>query len=138
MAEIVGLGKACEIAHKNLKEHMQHLKGLRDYYIDQIHNKVPGAVLNGDIINRLPGNANFSFPSIDGEELLFSLDAKGICASAGSACSAGSSEPSHVLTSIGLSNDLANKALRISFGEENTEEDVDFLIKSICEVMEIE
>ncbi len=135
VAEIVGLGKACELANKNLKERMQHLKELRDYYIFQIQNKIPQAVLNGDKANRLPGNANFSFPYIDGEQLLFALDERGICASAGSACTSGSSEPSHVLTSIGLSNDLANKALRISFGEENDKEDVDFLIKSMCEIM---
>ena len=135
VAGIVGLGKACELARINLRNHMQHLKELRDYYISQIQSKIPEAILNGDIENRLPGNANFSFPSVDGEELLFSLDAKGICASAGSACSAGSSKPSHVLSAIGLSDELASKALRITFGEENDKEDVDYLVESIIEIV---
>ena len=115
---------------------MKHLKGLRDYYITKVKEKIPNAILNGDIENRLPGNSNFSFPSVDGEELLFYLDSKGICASAGSACTSGSSKPSHVLSSIGLSDELASKALRVTFGEENTKEDVDYLVESIYEVIE--
>lgn len=86
VAGIVGLGKACELAKLHLNEHMQHLRSLRDECIKQVKDKIEGAVLNGGIENRLPGNANFSFPSIDGEALLLNLDAKGICASAGSAC----------------------------------------------------
>ncbi len=136
VAGIVGLGKACELASINLEHHMKHLKGLRDYYITKVKEKIPNAILNGDIENRLPGNSNFSFPSVDGEELLFYLDSKGICASAGSACTSGSSKPSHVLSSIGLSDELASKALRVTFGEENTKEDVDYLVESIYEVIE--
>ncbi len=136
VAGIVGLGKACEIATNNLKWHMSHLKELRDYYIEKIKEKIPDAILNGGMENRLPGNSNFSFPSVDGEELLFLLDAKGICASAGSACTSGSSKPSHVLSSIGLSDELASKALRVTFGEDNTKEDVDYLVDSICEIIE--
>ncbi len=136
VAGIVALGKACELANNNLKEHITHLKELRDYYIKKIQEKIPNAILNGDIENRLPGNTNFSFPDVDGEELLFSLDAKGICASAGSACTSGSDKPSHVLSSIGLSNDLASKALRVTFGEDNTKEDVDYLVDSIYEIVE--
>ncbi len=135
VAGIVALGKACELANNNLKEHMAHLKELRDYYIKQIKEKIPEAILNGDIENRLPGNSNFSFPSIDGEELLFLLDAKGICASSGSACTSGSSKPSHVLSNIGLSDELASKALRVTFGEDNTKEDVDYLVDSLCEII---
>ena len=134
VAEIVGLGKACELANENLKKHMMYLQELRDYFITQVKEKIPEAVLNGDEVNRLPGNANFSFPSIDGEELLFTLDSKGICASSGSACNSGSSKPSHVLTSIGLSDDLASKALRITFGEDNTKEDVDYLLNELVEI----
>ena len=86
VAGIVGLGKACELANFHLREHMQHLKELRDYFIKQVQQKIEGAVLNGGLENRLPGNANFAFTNIDGEALLLNLDSKGICASAGSAC----------------------------------------------------
>lgn len=136
VAEIVGLGKACELAKANLENHMQHLKGLRDYFIAQVGEKIPDAVLNGGIEKRLPGNANISFPSVDGEALLLNLDAKGICASAGSACTSASSAPSHVLASIGLSNELAHSSLRVTFGEDNTKEDVEYLVESICEIVE--
>ena len=135
VAGIVGLGKACELANHHLKEHSKHLRELRDYFIAQVGEKIEGAVLNGGIENRLPGNANFSFPAVDGEALLLNLDAKGICASAGSACTSGSSKPSHVLSSIGLSDDLAQSSLRVTFGEDNTKEDVDYLIESLCEII---
>lgn len=136
VAEIVGLGKACELANINLKNHMRHLKELRDYFISKVNEKIPDAVLNGSIKNRLPGNANFAFPSVDGEALLLNLDAKGICASAGSACTSGSSAPSHVLASIGLSDELAHSSLRVTFGEDNTKEDVDYLIENLCEIVQ--
>lgn len=135
--EIVGLGKACELANINLKAHMQHLKELRDYFIMQVQERIQGAKLNGGMQNRLPGNANFSFPSVEGEALLLNLDAKGICASAGSACTSGSSKPSHVLSSIGLSDELAHSSLRVTFGEENTKEDVDYLVDSLCEIVDM-
>ncbi len=135
VAGIVGLGKACELANINLKEHNRYLKELRDYFITQVKQKIPEAVLNGSMENRLPGNANFAFPFIDGEALLLNLDAKGICASAGSACTSGSSAPSHVLSSIGLPDELAHGSLRVTFGEENTKEDVDYLVESLCEII---
>lgn len=136
VAGIVGLGKACELAKVNLESHMKHLKELRDYFISQVEEKIEDAVLNGSVENRLPGNANFAFPSVDGEALLLNLDAKGICASAGSACTSGSSAPSHVLSSIGLSNELAHSSLRVTFGEDNTKEDVDYLVESLCEIVQ--
>ena len=136
VAGIVGLGKACELANANLKKHMQHLKDLRDYFISQVEEKIENVVLNGGIENRLPGNANFSFVGVDGEALLLNLDAKGICASAGSACTSGSSAPSHVLASIGLSDELARSSLRVTFGEENTKEDVDYLVENLCEIVQ--
>lgn len=135
VAGIVGLGKACELANIHLKEHRKHLKEMRDYFITQVGEKIEGAILNGGLENRLPGNANFSFLGVDGEALLLNLDAKGICASAGSACTSGSSRPSHVLSSIGLSDDLAQSSLRVTFGEDNTKEDVDYLIESLCEII---
>lgn len=136
VASIVGLGKACEIADKNIEKHMQYLQKLRDYFIEQVEEKIPFAKLNGDREKRLPGNANFSFKDVDGGELLLKLDARGICASSGSACSSGSSSPSHVLVAIGLKEELANGALRITFGEENTKEDLDYLIKNLYEIIE--
>ena len=135
VAGIVGIGKAAELAYNNFDEYNKKLTNLRDYYIEKIENKFPQAKLNGSRENRLPGNCNFSFPNIDADELLFKLDKKGICASAGSACSTGNSDPSHVLTAIGLKPELANGSLRITFGDENTKEDVDYLIGAICEIM---
>ena len=136
VAGIVGLGKASELANINLKEHIGHLKELRDYFISQVQEKIEGAVLNGSLENRLPGNANFAFPNIDGEALLLNLDAKGICASAGSACTSGSTATSHVLASIGLPDELARGSLRVTFGEDNTKEDVDYLVESLCEIVQ--
>lgn len=132
---IIGLGKACELANINLSKHMKHLQEIRDYYISEVQNKISDIKLNGPIENRLPGNANFSFKNIEAEALLLNLDEKGICVSSGSACSSGSSNPSHVLTAIGLSSDLARGSLRTSFGEENTKEDIDFLIENLVEIV---
>ena len=133
VAEIVGLGKAIDIIYKEFDEYNLHLRTLRDYYIKQIEENIPNAILNGDRENRLAGNANFSFKGIDAGQLLLKLDESGICASAGSACSTGEALPSHVLTAIGLDSNLAKSALRVSFGRENTLEDVDFLVNKIKE-----
>lgn len=131
VAEIVGLGKACEIAKNNLELHTKKLKELRDFYIEQVEEKIENIKLNGPRNNRLPGNANISFKGVNGSELLLKLDEKGICASAGSACSTGSSSPSHVLTSIGLDSKTADGTLRVSFGEENSKEDVEYLVENL-------
>lgn len=133
VAGIVGLGKACEIAKMGLDESMKYLQSLRDYFINLVESRIPIAVLNGSRKLRVPSNSNFSFKGIDAGSLLLKLDAKGICASSGSACSAGDSAPSHVLKAIGLSDEMAKGALRVTFGEENTKEDVDFLVESIEE-----
>lgn len=135
VAEIVGLGKAAELAKNNMEKHQEHLRTLRDYYIKNIEEKITDAKLNGPRENRLPGNANFSFPGINGEELLIYLDERGICASSGSACTTGSMDPSHVLVAIGLDKNMSKGALRTSFGEENTLEDVDFLVDSLVEIL---
>lgn len=131
IAEIVGLGKAIELIYNEYDEYNKKLKTLRDYYISEIEKTIPDVKLNGDRINRLPGNANISFKGVDAQKLLFKLDEVGICASAGSACSTGDSEPSHVLTSIGLTKDMANSALRTTFGRTNTKEDVEFLVNNL-------
>lgn len=132
---IVGLGKAIEIANNNIDRYNKKLVYLRDYYINQVEEKIPDVKLNGDRVNRLPGNANFSFKYVDGEELLLDLDTKGIAASSGSACSSGTDAPSHVLLAIGLTAETAKGALRITMGEENTKEDIDYLVSTLTEIV---
>ena len=133
---IVGLGKAIEIAYENIDEYNEKLTKLRDTYISKIEEKIPYVKLNGDRKNRLPGNANISFRFIEGESLLLNLDMNGICASSGSACTSGSLDPSHVLLAIGLPHEVAHGSLRITFGDENTEEDVEFLVDTLVKVVE--
>ena len=135
VAEIVGLGKAIESIYFNYDEYNNHLKKLRDFYIEQVEQKMPYAKLNGARDNRLPGNANFSFPNINAQQLLLELDEKGICASAGSACSTGNPEPSHVLTSIGLNKNLAEGTVRTTFGKSNSKLDVEFLVNNLVEII---
>lgn len=136
VANIIGLGKAIELAYQNIDEYNNKLINLRDYYVSEVKKRIPYVKLNGHTEKRLPGNANISFEFVDGESLLFNLDMKGICASSGSACTTGSLNPSHVLLAIGLPEGIANGALRTTFGEENTKEDVDYLVNSLVEVVE--
>lgn len=131
VAEIVGLGKAIELIYDEFDQYNKKLRDLRDYYFSEVEKKIPDIKINGDREDRLPGNANVSFKGVNAQKLLFSLDELGICASAGSACSTGDSEPSHVLTSIGLSKELSSSTLRTSFGYSNTKEDIDFLVESL-------
>lgn len=135
VAGIVGLGKAIEIANNNLENYNSKLLKLRNYFVREITSKYENIKINGDLKQRLPGNINISFPNVDAEELLLKLDSLGICASAGSACSSGSSKPSHVLTAIGLNKDLVGGSLRITFGEQNNIDEVKFLIDSIAEII---
>ncbi len=135
VAGIVGLGKAIEIAYRNFDKYNEKLTTLRDYYISQVEKKIPEVKLNGDRTKRLPGNANISFKGIEGESLLLNLDMKGICASSGSACSTGSLNPSHVLMAIGLPHEIAHGSLRTTFGDENTREDIDYLVESLVEIV---
>ena len=132
---IVGLGKAIQIADNNLEKYNKYICNLRNYYEKQIEKNIPYIRINGDRIRRLPGNSNISFEFINGEDLLLNLDMYGICASTGSACSSGSDKPSHVLSAIGLSDSTARGSLRITFGKENTKEDVDYLIKAIIKTV---
>ena len=133
---IVGMGSALELANKNLEQNNRHIKFLRDYFVSEIKQKVPYIKINGDMEKRMPGNANISFSGIDGSKLLAELDKKGICVSSGSACSAGLLNPSHVLLSIGLSNNLARSALRVTFGKNNTLEETKFLIENLIEIVD--
>ncbi|MBO5413539.1 MAG: cysteine desulfurase NifS [Clostridia bacterium] len=135
VAGIVGLGKAIQIADKNIDKYNEKLQYLREYLIAQIEKQIPDIKINGHRTKRLPGNVNVSFKGIDAGELLLNLDERGICASAGSACSTGNPNPSHVLTAIGLPSELSKGSLRITLGEENTKEDVNYLIKNLVEIV---
>lgn len=135
VAGIVGLGKAIELASMNLENYNSKLLKLRNYFIREITERYPNVKINGDMVQRLPGNINISFPGIDGEELLLKLDGYNICASAGSACSSGSLEPSHVLLAIGLDSKYAGGSLRITLGEQNTIDDMKYLISVIERIL---
>lgn len=132
VAGIVGLGKACELSNKNMNTHIRNLSKIRDYYLNKLQKEMPQKIrINGGMENRLPGNANVSFAGVDASEMIFKLDEKGICVSSGSACSSGNTTPSHVLTAINLPEEYLNSAIRTTFGDTNTFEQVDYLVKVI-------
>lgn len=133
---IVGLGKAIELAVQNFEAYNDKLLRLRDKLIKGVTDKIPFVRINGDLEKRLPGNANFSFEFIEGESLLLMLDMKGIAGSSGSACSSGSLDPSHVLLAIGLSHEIAHGSLRLTIGDENTEEDIDYVLEVLPTIVE--
>ena len=135
VAGIVGIGKAIELAYNNLDEHNNKIKELRDYYVEQVKEKIPYIKINGHMEKRLPGNSNISFRFIEGEGLLLNLDLKEICASSGSACTSGSLDPSHVLLAIGLPHEIAHGSLRITIGKYNTKEEIDYLVKNLVEIV---
>lgn len=133
---IVGIGKAMEIATEELGDYGKKLKILRDYYFENVERNIPFIRINGDMENRLPGNANICFKGVDGTQMLQELDKRGICASSGSACSAGLLNPSHVLLAIGVPASIARSSLRVTFGRENSIEDVDYLVQNLAEVVQ--
>lgn len=135
VAEIVALGKACQIAEKNMEQYQNKLKLLRDYCLEKMKKSFSNIHINGTMEKRLPGNINISFEGQDATELLYKLDEMGICASGGSACSSGDNSPSHVLTAIGLPSELAKGAIRFTFGDFNTKDDVDYLIEAIAHLI---
>lgn len=132
---IIGMTAALEEAYEKLDRNAEKLTVLRDKLISGL-SEIPHSILNGDAKQRLPGNVNFCFEGIEGESLLLLLDDKGICASSGSACTSGSLDPSHVLLAIGRVHDIAHGSLRLSLSEENTEEEIEYVIKSVKEVVE--
>lgn len=136
IAGIVGLGKAVELAYGYLEENNKRLIGLRDRLIKGIQDNIQDVRLNGHPTKRLPGNVNFCFRYIEGEALLLSLDLVGIAASSGSACTSGSLDPSHVLLSIGLAHEIAHGSLRLSLGASNTEEDIDYTVEKLVEIVD--
>jgi cysteine desulfurase len=133
---IVGLGKAIEMADQNLEEHTKRIAGLRDKLIKAVMGKIPYTRLNGHPEKRLANNTSFCFEFIEGESLLLNLDLKGIAGSSGSACTSGSLDPSHVLLAIGLPHEIAHGSLRLSLGEVNTEEDIDYVMEILPEIVE--
>ena len=135
VAGIVGLGKAIEIADKNLNKYNEKLLNLREYYIRKVEENIKNIKINGHREKRLSGNVNISFKDVDGAELLLKLDEKCICASTGSACNSASAEPSHVLTAIGLKPEFLQGSLRVTLGEENTIEDIDYLIENLKHII---
>ncbi len=132
---MVGMATALKEANDNLEENMKKLTALRNRLIDGLL-KVESSRLNGDRENRLPGNVNISFEGVEGESLLLYLDLMGVSASSGSACTSGSLDPSHVLLAIGLPHEIAHGSLRLSLCEENTEEEIDYIIESVPPIIE--
>ena len=132
---IVGFGKAVERALALMEEKTKKEIELRDYLIEKMESVVPYCRLNGHKTNRLPNNVNFSFEFIEGESLLIMLDMAKICASSGSACTSGSLDPSHVLLAIGLPHEKAHGSLRLTLSEENTKEEMDFVVEKVAEIV---
>ncbi|MGI9036870.1 MAG: cysteine desulfurase NifS [Pyrinomonadaceae bacterium] len=136
VAFIVAMGKACELAKKDLRESAKNLKNLRDKLESQIGEKIPDIVFNGERDKRLPHISNVSFRQVEGEALLINLDMQGIAVSTGSACSSGSLEPSPVIRALGREDELARGAIRFSFGKENSAEDVEYLLEILPKAVE--
>lgn len=132
---IVGLGKAVSMAMDTMEERIKKETELRDYLIERVLAEIPYTRLNGHRTDRLPNNANFSFQFIEGESLLIMLDMKGICGSSGSACTSGSLDPSHVLLAIGLPHEIAHGSLRLTLGDENTKEEIDYVVDCLKEIV---
>ena len=129
------MAAALKEACANMEKTAKHLTALRDGLIDGLL-KIPHSKLNGDRVKRLPSNINMCFEGIEGEGLLLHLDARGICASSGSACTSGSLDPSHVLLALGLPHEVAHGSLRISLSESNTQKDAEEILKAVPEVVE--
>ena len=135
VAGIVGLGAALRLANEEMSETSARVSAMRDRLIDGILQTVPMCRLNGPRHNRLPGNCNISFLGIEGESLLLRLDLAGIAASSGSACASSSLDPSHVLLAIGLPHEVAHGSVRLSLSDYNTEEDVDYILEKLPEIV---
>lgn len=134
-AGCIGLAAAMKEAVEGLDEKMGYVKKLTDKLVKGIMENIPYSHYTGDPVNRLPGTASFVFEAIEGEGLILRLDNAGVCGSTGSACSTGSLDPSHVLMAIGLPHEIAHGSLRLTLGEQNTEEDVDYVIETVTDVV---
>ncbi len=133
---IVGMGKAAEIAAKNMEESIAYQTKLRDHLIARVMEEIPYTKLNGHPTQRLANNANFCFRFIEGESMLILLDQSGVCGSSGSACTSGSLDPSHVLLAIGLPHEIAHGSLRLTLSNDTTLEDIDFVVDRLKGIIE--
>lgn len=132
---IVGFGQAVREAAEQMSARAKRECALRDYFMDEVLRRIPYVRINGSRKNRLPNNVNFSFQFVEGESLLIMLDMQGICASSGSACTAGSLEPSHVLMALGLPPEVAHGSIRFTLSEVTTREEIDFVIDKMEEIV---
>ena len=135
VAGIVGLAEALKLANQNMTANNKKVLTLRNYFMEKLKEINKEIKVNGDLEKRLPGNVNVTFPECDAQNLLFDLDERGICASAGSACSTGDATPSHVLTAIGLTAKEVEGTLRFSLGKENSKEEIDYVVKTLKELI---
>lgn len=136
LASIVGLGKAIELATADIPATVKRMTAMRDRLINGIQSSIPEIKLNGHPTKRLPGNVNFSILYIEGESILLMLDINGIAGSSGSACTSGSLDPSHVLLAMGLPHETAHGSLRLSLGDETTDEDIDYVLDVLPKIVE--
>lgn len=137
VSAIVGMGKAIEIANKDLMQYQKQMCYLRDKAIEEILKSIPNAKLNGHAVDRLPGNVNITFNGMEAESMILKLDKMGFAVSSGSACASGSTETSHVLKAIGLSHEMAQCSLRFTFGTENNISDVEELVKAVKKIYSV-
>jgi cysteine desulfurase len=132
---IVGLAKAVEIAHREIEEQSRHLGNLTETFYRKLTQAIPDVFLNGHLEKRIPNTLSLSFKAVEGESIILSLDLKGVAVSTGSACASGSLEPSHVLSAMGIAPEIAQSAIRFSFGRDNTMEDVDYVVEILPEIV---
>jgi cysteine desulfurase len=132
---IVGLAKAIEIAYRDMEEQSQHLKNLTETFYQKLTQTISDVILNGHMEERIPNTLNLSFKAVEGESIILSLDLKGVAVASGSACTSGTLEPSHVLSAMGISPEIAQSAIRFSFGRGNTMEDVEYVVGILPEIV---
>ena len=135
LAGIVGFGKAAQLAQENFDEHVKHCSSLRDYFVQQVLERIPDTQVNGTMEKRHPGNANITFKFIEGESILLLLDSKGVYVSTGSACSSASLTPSHVLTALGVPVEMIHGTVRFSIGDFTTKEDLDYVLDELTKIV---
>ncbi len=138
VAGIIGMGTAAYEAMCKMRANYNKEKGLRDYLVSRVLNEIPNTKLNGNIVNRLPGNANFTFDGVSGTELVVFMDKAGVCISAGSACAASADKPSFVILAIGVPKDKAYGTIRITISHENTKEEIDYTVERLKEGVKIQ
>ena len=132
---IVGFAKALELAVRDLEEQNKHLKELTEAFYKKLTETIPDVIINGDLNQRVPNTLNLSFKGVEGESIILSLDLKGVAVASGSACTSGTLEPSHVLSAMGIAPEIAQGAIRFSFGRDNTMEDVDYVTGILPEMV---